>query len=1052
MGGNASDSYSHYQDRMGTGVGSAPDPRLDPSMASGSFPARAAQPEQPYSLPRIDAEAGDRRSVHSQFAVASGIAASTPPASAATGSSRASTAAAKRPRDESPPQAAEEVPKKKAPKKAVSCEACRRRKLKCDRGWPCGACRDRGESSLCEWADGVKPQSAGRDVGDPNAVSERLDRLEAMMGSIASHFGVALPGQNASRRRGAAGGEAPSARGRDGEAAPFRTGPAAASVRSPQSDETAVDRLTQLESNYYYAFEVPGIGPKDPEAFAVETLDLLLPLLYAPDLVRRVICYHFDTSIGLFVYVCEKDYFLRHLDQFERFRTDWQDRGSQAYSHQTIKEAVRFLALVLACCASTIVLESSPAHPLPELTRGRPTHLLYMAAAQHALRAANIYDDPDTMNVRTLLMLQPCVTLSKGASLGRLYMTTLFSLVAYMNLDVEPAGDLPEPVKKDRVRLFASVCLADWTPMGIPKRTCFFDERYLNFPSLFDIAFDRHNYLWPHAKAALTIGRISVKASSRVAMQEDEAYEYTEALQAELLAAEAEWPDEVRYKGRHTLEPFFKTGASFTLWAALMVQQTLMMLHKHFYMQSWTQPKYKRSRNICFTAATKTVGFCRDLFAWYRPPDNATPEERTALIHEGMGKRKLSVAKAWHSVQMALVSSLVLVHFLSMLDLHPSETADWNMQMLRSQTSKDIKFMRELVAALSPKADVMKDTVKVLDSSKSLDKTSQVLNSEQPKQGNSRLPSPMSASWYRANMGSSTSSLLYNRGCSSHGAASATSPLSYSQPSSSEEHLRRTRHLTSMASASSARNFDDIEALWAKQPWHVSSISKSQSGTAASVTSSPSSSGRPHAASPTVAEVPVLLPPPPPPSRSPHPSFGPGSHLLNEMPTVLAHGPMTRPEVPRAEPPVAQLQAPQAWGEPRAEAHPHPHQPLHPHHSGDVGMAPPSELPLMLGDAHLGTSSPLHGDWGAAAGGAAELTSWLSDLVKVDFGRADSTLLEQLVPNNPLTNVLVESLDGYMQNLGPGASGIANPNQHKPMTHHNDLVSMAEVMRMNSYL
>ena len=56
------------------------------------------------------------------------------------------------------------APKKKAAtssaagkKRTTSCENCRRRKLKCDRRAPCGACIDRGEGINCTWEDGVQP-------------------------------------------------------------------------------------------------------------------------------------------------------------------------------------------------------------------------------------------------------------------------------------------------------------------------------------------------------------------------------------------------------------------------------------------------------------------------------------------------------------------------------------------------------------------------------------------------------------------------------------------------------------------------------------------------------------------------------------------------------------------------------------------------------------------------------------------------------------------------------------------------------------------------------
>ena len=71
-------------------------------------------------------------------------------------------------------------PRKRA-KKAQSCDPCRRRKLKCDRGYPCGACRDRNEQALCTWEDGVVPQHGGRDANEAAQVLQRVSRIESLL-------------------------------------------------------------------------------------------------------------------------------------------------------------------------------------------------------------------------------------------------------------------------------------------------------------------------------------------------------------------------------------------------------------------------------------------------------------------------------------------------------------------------------------------------------------------------------------------------------------------------------------------------------------------------------------------------------------------------------------------------------------------------------------------------------------------------------------------------------------------------------------------------------
>lgn len=52
--------------------------------------------------------------------------------------------------DPSNPQQPPKV-KRKRNRAALSCSACKKRKIKCDRKLPCEACIKRGEQALCKW-------------------------------------------------------------------------------------------------------------------------------------------------------------------------------------------------------------------------------------------------------------------------------------------------------------------------------------------------------------------------------------------------------------------------------------------------------------------------------------------------------------------------------------------------------------------------------------------------------------------------------------------------------------------------------------------------------------------------------------------------------------------------------------------------------------------------------------------------------------------------------------------------------------------------------------
>ncbi|KAH7152010.1 fungal-specific transcription factor domain-containing protein [Dactylonectria estremocensis] len=64
-----------------------------------------------------------------------------------------------------------------------SCEPCRNRKLKCNRGLPCDTCIRRGKSALCQYASNADRND--RHENKPESMTERLKTLEDLITSLA---------------------------------------------------------------------------------------------------------------------------------------------------------------------------------------------------------------------------------------------------------------------------------------------------------------------------------------------------------------------------------------------------------------------------------------------------------------------------------------------------------------------------------------------------------------------------------------------------------------------------------------------------------------------------------------------------------------------------------------------------------------------------------------------------------------------------------------------------------------------------------------------------
>ena len=74
-------------------------------------------------------------------------------------------------------------------RQTVSCTACQKRKSRCDRRQPCGACEKRGDEWSCQFVPQYVPTSVGS--GNRQEVQNRLHKLEEMVQKLAEGPGSA---------------------------------------------------------------------------------------------------------------------------------------------------------------------------------------------------------------------------------------------------------------------------------------------------------------------------------------------------------------------------------------------------------------------------------------------------------------------------------------------------------------------------------------------------------------------------------------------------------------------------------------------------------------------------------------------------------------------------------------------------------------------------------------------------------------------------------------------------------------------------------------------
>lgn len=764
-----------------------------------------------------------------------------------------------------------EASKKKSTKKAVSCEPCRRRKLKCDRGWPCGACRDRNESSKCEWAEGVRPQSTGRDTGDTSGVNERLDRLEAMMGAIAGSLGVDLPGAAESSSPSASNGAHRKLSSTSAASAPstsklstlaelgaVEANKALIAAKPSSNVDGARPSFAARPLSWGFGFGISQMNQVSSEELTRKTLFELLHLLPDNSFVRGFTDFYFR-ELSWMAHLIPEETFRKRQRQVEESRLFWDGRPD-AYKYEEMRDMLRLVATIHALCGAALVFgEPIEGQSLPE-KYGQQAFTVFLDAAQHALSVLDIYEELHIDNVRTMVLLSSCLSALKGPAVGSAMMANICFMAYALQLDVEPSESLPFDERKDRINLFATLCINDWFSAGNVKRSYLIDPANTSLPSLFGPDAHKNEMVPVPMRIKLKLSDVARRASHRIRMNEDEAYEFTKQLHQEVVAIESAIPEHLRFDESlidsddpDNPERWHRSAM------ALAVQMQLLTLHKRFYVQSWTNPKYKESRDISFAASMLIIKVFRNAFKWFTPRENATLDEQRAMIGEGMRTQYNSVSRLWFFAQMSIISSLVLIHFVSMLDTHPQESCDWDSSELRAQITDDLKFVRLLLQALSSKSKLAMDGARAIqppESNRNKRKADDSLSG--PVRGGGPLGSrsmenlPIrNPSWY------STTSSTFSNGSTPGMTNTHRTPPAYSSPGSSSNSSHSLAHSASasdlvrpklpfdgqVAPASTANSFEDIEALWQKQPWQTASLRMGTSSATASSMNSGAANG-----------------------------------------------------------------------------------------------------------------------------------------------------------------------------------------------------------------
>lgn len=575
------------------------------------------------------------------------------------------------------------APPRKRTKKAQSCDPCRRRKLKCDRGWPCGACCDRNEQDACTWEDGVVPAHTGRDAQKNTLVLQKMGTIESQLDRLLQRLD-------------------------DVEARLDERASSESSKRSPPTSTSGASgvRATKKRSR-----------EQEVSDMDAHTVGGMFGISWQPsseDCMRRTLV-HMHSSVPdeamiwhlLDVYVCEMDWTRRFLYQEdvrqraeEVLALDAQLREDpdrlQLMTRSELSHLIYTEAILLAIMGLALVFAREEHFKGMrgaglEAQRDAHCHAPFFHEAMLGLSTQNVLEEPhmDFILCALLLSIGICAGRSPAIGVSLLHMTVHAALL--LDLDVEPPESMPWEEASRRVHMFAMLCSQDWFCTTTSKRLPSIRPDPIRFPSIFGTPEQQSKYLTAPEQCRLSLAHLFSKASILDLQHED--YAVTRRLHDEAMRLRSRIPSGCDEPGLSE-----STRNVYTFIGAAGFDYFLLRIHLRFYVRGWDDPQYRLSRDTCFTSARHLLHVFRAAFSWKVPPKSLL--EGPPRPGEWAVPDQVSVAaRIWWLSNWATAGALLLVKHLTILS-ERDEARHWDQE--REGIVQDLCIISRLLQYLSP--------------------------------------------------------------------------------------------------------------------------------------------------------------------------------------------------------------------------------------------------------------------------------------------------------------------------------------------------------------
>ena len=533
-------------------------------------------------------------------------------------------------------------------KKAFSCDPCRRRKLKCDRSYPCGACRDRDEEDNCTWEDGVVPQNAGRDAKGVAEVMQRLARLEVLVERIAGAVG---------------------------------TSPTVPRVPSPAPPHPP----TLVPGSTLFGLSAEHASDAALRRCVVDTCALLRD----HTLVYRL-CDLFCDEIDWMNNVLGRKTLTAHADTATLHRSAAAAAVADTLGREQLTRVLLSQALLCTAMSNAIVYAKDGVSAADLPTNMTELHGVCMHAALVCLSHLNILEHPSLDLLCTLILLNQGFTAVRSPLPMFILQQFAVHTAVTLGLDREPPPQTPHDEQVHRLELYALLCVFDWLFLTNYHRMCADAESAERLPSLFDM-HKRHPGVRSNTMLIFDIARLYRRVCAAPESYEGVLDAHNSMLHLRRrVEAQMTHPDYARLSVR------FKD--MFVTKCCSLLDYIGLRLHLAHYMRGWDESVYRLSRDTCYVSAKSLLNFFRLVFSWQLQDEGA--------ITADTNSHKNTVLCIWSFCHWSIAAALLLMKHISIIT--ERGTTDFSPQEC-SSILQDLSIMSRILCALSPRLSVAQE-------------------------------------------------------------------------------------------------------------------------------------------------------------------------------------------------------------------------------------------------------------------------------------------------------------------------------------------------------